>query len=1253
MKINRRFLLSSLSFLILFSLLVTSQHFVHADSPFASGSGTGADPYVIATCAQLQAIAYPYSDSNFVQTADVDCAGFTFVPITSFTGTFDGRGHNIKGLTINRPSSEYVGLFAQVDSAAVLYDIHLTLGDGSEGGVTGGTVATGSLVGILYNSSRVIGCSSTLSVTSAGARVGGLVGQSYFGQVYTSHAEGIITSTGNNAVAGGLLGQAYYFGTFQNNHATAGVTASGTNSTAGGLIGETLTSGGYTITVSQSYADGSASATLNAGGLIGYSHGDGPNTTNQNYSGTLVEAGATNRGAILGKTANSNTTVSNTRFDQTNTTLSACTGTGTLAGTPTCTAVNTDGNDGGYLVNNNTNVPFNSWDFTTKWQTAEGLPPQLRAATTGAAPDAPTSFAVSESSSRQTVVLTWVAPASMGTFSLSSYYIYYKRADQSWGDANSTYTSDITTSIGSLNYDTTYNFRIVARTAYGDGASADVTYAIPAQIEHDISTCAQLQAMGDDSVAYQGNDLWLITADLNCTPGQDPQWDADDGLFNPLFPGTYFTGTFNGQNHTITGLTISKPSDSGVALFSYGGTATIKNLKLVGGSVTGGANVGSLIGYSSVTTVDKVTSSIDVTGSQNNIGGLVGFAGGITMTSSSVTGDVTGTESATGYIGGLIGNTSGGTLTDTFASSTITSPVGATYVGGINGYSMSTTITNSYAAGSVTGGDFVGGFMGASAWCNITNNFSTSRVTALASNSPTYVGGFFGQTTSAGTNNFFDAYRASQEFCGYILEGGPYLQENSSTHCDPVNVDNAAPNYFTKNHLNPPLNSWAFTGTPAWVVHASSLPGLAAFDSAEYSSPTAVQNLSATPGGIYTTLSWDAPTSNGGDPLTDYAIQYKLSSEPSTWTTWSHVATTSTGATITGLTAETSYDFSVEALNEPMGYGVTSTVSNITTSALSTPGAPESLAAASGQDSLSLSWNAPTSDGGDLITDYTITYKITGSEDSPTTLVHSPTTMRTAVITGLSVNTSYTITVAAVTGQGTGSSATLTKSTLANRTLTSFGIPEKIIELIVPTKPALPIPKPTKVIDDVEAQPVIKQEASIEKQPAAEQKTEVPPKIELLIKKLLPKNISEPAPQQTLPARISVPKAVVKPVQQNKPVIAAKPIVITPTPVAPPPAIKIQPVVQPPTPAAPVIPIAPPTPEPPAVVVEKLPVIVTAPSPAQVRVTPPVAVPKKPTTTVSERVAESLSTVYHTVVVSPINFVASSLSNTFKKIFAW
>lgn len=97
---------------------------------FAGGSGTTADPYQVATAAQLVQIQGTYLPCSFQQTAAISLTGRQWVPIgpgstasTSFSGEFDGGGHAITGMMIGtdgttlRPA--YLGLFGALSSARI------------------------------------------------------------------------------------------------------------------------------------------------------------------------------------------------------------------------------------------------------------------------------------------------------------------------------------------------------------------------------------------------------------------------------------------------------------------------------------------------------------------------------------------------------------------------------------------------------------------------------------------------------------------------------------------------------------------------------------------------------------------------------------------------------------------------------------------------------------------------------------------------------------------------------------------------------------------------------------------------------------------------------------------------------------------------------------------------------------------------------------------------------------------------------
>lgn len=93
--------------------------------------------------------------------------------------------------------------------------------------------------------------------------------------------------------------------------------------------------------------------------------------------------------------------------------------------------------------------------------------------------------------------------------------------------------------------------------------------------------------------------------------------------------------------------------------------------------------------------------------------------------------------------------------------------------------------------------------------------------------------------------------------------------------------------------------------------------------------PPAPTNVTATAGNAQATVSWTAPTVLAQTPITDYVVQYS-SNSGSTWTTFSDGTSTSTSATVTGLTNGTAYTFRVAGVNG-VGTGAYSAASSAVT----------------------------------------------------------------------------------------------------------------------------------------------------------------------------------------------------------------------------------------------------------------------------------------------------------------------------------
>ena len=173
---------------------------------------------------------------NCTLTADIDLTGKDWSPIgtnfyNSYTGTFDGGGHTIMGLTITT-NDQYVGLFGRLGKAGtvknvVMEGIQITCNHrlGYAGGVAGfswggtiencsvsgsvsGTICAGGVVGIQWEAS-ITGCSSSATVKGM-VQVGGVAGETNSGATMAAcYATGNVTieiDPINNILGGGLVG---------------------------------------------------------------------------------------------------------------------------------------------------------------------------------------------------------------------------------------------------------------------------------------------------------------------------------------------------------------------------------------------------------------------------------------------------------------------------------------------------------------------------------------------------------------------------------------------------------------------------------------------------------------------------------------------------------------------------------------------------------------------------------------------------------------------------------------------------------------------------------------------------------------------------------------------------------------------------------------------------------------------------------------------------------------------------------------
>ena len=296
---------------------------------------------------------------------------------------------------------------------------------------------------------------------------------------------------------------------------------------------------------------------------------------------------------------------------------------------------------------------------------------------------------------------------------------------------------------------------------------------------------------GTDSTPADSDANAKLMNDIDLNPdmkiGEDGEVANGDDL-DPWTPiGTsnsnLYSGTFDGDGHTISGLYIDSSANY-QGLFGYLitdgiNTGTVQNLS-VSGSVSGNNYVGGVVGYNDGGRVENCHNIGSVSGdryvggvvgdnrgtvenchnigevSGDRVGGVVGDNNGGTVENCYNTGKVTGTYD---YVGGVVGRNFGGTVENCYntgkvsgpdSSNSSTSDVGGVVgrnVGNVEGWNRG-TVENCYNTGTVTGTyDYVGGVVGYNySGGSVTNSYNTGEVSGKIS-----VGGVVGYNHSGGS----------------------------------------------------------------------------------------------------------------------------------------------------------------------------------------------------------------------------------------------------------------------------------------------------------------------------------------------------------------------------------------------------------------------------------------------------------------------------------------------------------------------
>ena len=169
--------------------------------------------------------------------------------------------------------------------------------------------------------------------------------------------------------------------------------------------------------------------------------------------------------------------------------------------------------------------------------------------------------------------------------------------------------------------------------------------------------------------------------------------------------------------------------------------------------------------------------------------------------------------------------------------------------------------------------------------------------------------------------------------------------------------------------------------------------------------------LTATAGNGRVTVSWSPPASNGGAAIIGYDLYMGTSSHGESRSPVNGGLIGGTSYTVSGLANGTTYYFTADAVNDANLHSVVSAEASATP--VTAPGAPRGLTAASGDAQVSLSWQAPGSNGGAAITGYRV-YQ--GTSKKPVASVTGTGT----TVKNLTNGTAYSFKVTAVNKAGEG-----------------------------------------------------------------------------------------------------------------------------------------------------------------------------------------------------------------------------------------
>ena len=278
---------------------------------------------------------------------------------------------------------------------------------------------------------------------------------------------------------------------------------------------------------------------------------------------------------------------------------------------------------------------------------------------------------------------------------------------------------------------------------------------------------------------------------------------VNEGTFKEWTPiatsASPYTGIFDGQNHTISGLYFNQEDSYDVGLFGRN-NGKIANAGILDSYFYGTSKVGGVCGNNYTGTITNCYNTGSVSG-LGTLGGVSGYNDTGNITNCYNTGNVSGSS---GFVGGVSGYNSKGTITNCYNVGSVS---GSGYVGGVNGWNKG-TITNCYYDSTIYTGNAIGANSGTTTKIEgkTTEQYKTGEVAYLLSqgcstgegdDTVTYDGSIWGQTIGTDTYPNLGGAKVYKNAIYNGCEGKPgepvsyaYSNTEKNTYGDHPDADN-------------------------------------------------------------------------------------------------------------------------------------------------------------------------------------------------------------------------------------------------------------------------------------------------------------------------------------------------------------------------------------------------------------------------------------------------------------------------------